>query len=441
MKCMKEALALFTFSERIHAFFRLAQCRMCYNHGKYRQETGLDTKESVFYRRRTDMGITQGVMEEERWLNQTLDLIVQKMEWVSAKNKEKIPYTTDAQGNYDDLTTAETSQQGYSIDWWTNGFWAGVLWKMYNFTQKKEYAYIARQSEDKLDTCLMDFNCLHHDVGFMYLLTGVADYRLTGSEGGRRRGLHAATILAGRFNPVGNFIRAWNEWGEDTRGWAIIDCMMNLSLLYWASEETKDPRFRQIAMLHADTTMEHFVRKDGSVNHIVEFNPETGKMVRTYGGQGYGDSSSWTRGQAWAIYGFVISYLHTEKEDYLNTAKRIAHYFIANLDETCIVPIDFRQPEEPALEDSCAACIAASALIELSNCVMESEKAMYRKAAIRLLRTISEKRACWGKESDAIVMNCSSAYHNGDHHIAMVYGDYFFIEAILKLADEDIMFW
>ena len=387
------------------------------------------------------MGITEQKVQEEQWLNETIEKIIHKMEWVSEKNREKIPYTTDEQGNYDDLTSPETSKSGLSIDWWTNGFWGGILWQLYNYTENKEYAIIARKSEVKLDACLMDFNCLHHDVGFMYLLTGVADYKLTGSQEGRRRGLHAATILAGRFNPVGQFIRAWNEWGDDTRGWAIIDCMMNLSLLYWASEVTEDPRFRQIAMLHADTVMEHFVRKDGSVNHIVEFNPETGAMVRSYGGQGFAEGSSWTRGQAWGLYGFVISYLHTEKEDYLNTAKRIAHYFMANLNEDAIVPIDFRQPEEPALEDSCAACIAASGLLELANCVQETEKAMYRKAAIRILKTISERRACWGNESDAIVMNCSSAYHSNDHHVAMVYADYFFIEAMFKLGDGYLLFW
>lgn len=387
------------------------------------------------------MGITERKVQEEQWMNETIDKILHKMEWVSQKNKEKIPCTTDEWGNYDDLTSPETSKNGLSIDWWTNGFWGGILWKLFNYTENKEYATIARKSEVKLDACLMEFNCLHHDVGFMYLLTGVADYKLTGSEEGRRRGLHAATILAGRFNPVGQFIRAWNEWGDDTRGWAIIDCMMNLSLLYWASEETKDPRFRQIAMLHADTVMKHFVRKDGSVNHIVEFNPETGDMVRSYGGQGYAEGSSWTRGQAWGLYGFVISYIHTEKEDYLNTAKRIAHYFMANLGEDAIVPIDFRQPEEPALEDSCAACIAASGLLELVNCVQEAEKAIYHRAAIRILKTISEHRACWGKESDAIVTNCSSAYHSNDHHVAMVYADYFFIEAMFKLGDGDILFW
>ena len=159
-------------------------------------------------------------------------------------------------------------------------------------------------------------------MGFMFLPTAVADYKLTGNARSRKTALHAANLLAGRFNPAGGFIRAWNQSEDkDTRGWAIIDSMLNISLLYWASEETKDPRFRKIAMMHADTTKAHFVRPDGSVKHIVEFDPETGEAVRSYGGQGYKEGSSWTRGQGWAVYGFVISYLHTGKQEYLDTAK------------------------------------------------------------------------------------------------------------------------
>ena len=163
------------------------------------------------------------------------------------------------------------------------------MWLMYQDTGENMYLDIARQSELKMEKCFEDYYGLHHDVGFMFVPTAVADYRLTGNENSRKIGMHAANLLAGRFNPVGKFIRAWNDLADDTRGWAIIDCMINLSLLYWASEESKDPRFKQIAMLHADTVMEHFVRPDGSVNHIVEFNPDTGAVIRSLGGQGYGE--------------------------------------------------------------------------------------------------------------------------------------------------------
>ena len=189
------------------------------------------------------------------------------------------------------------------------------MWLMYIETGEKEFREAAEISEKQLDRCFEMFYGIHHDVGFMYMPTAVMDHRITGNEESRKRGMHAASLLAGRFNPAGNFIRAWNEnYGGDPTGRAIIDCMMNLSLLYWASEERQDPRFRHIAEAHAHTVMKYFVREDGSVCHIVDFDPETGAYISDEGGQGFGKGSSWSRGQAWAMYGFTVSYLHTGKK-------------------------------------------------------------------------------------------------------------------------------
>lgn len=378
----------------------------------------------------------------EAWANEVVLKIREKMDWVSEKNRDKIPYTTDENGNYDDR--ADPSVQWRiddGLNWWTNGFWGGMMWLMYQDTKEEKYAQIARGSERKLEQCFADYYGLHHDVGFMFVPTAVADYRLTGNGPSRRTALHAANILAGRFNPVGKFIRAWNDLEDDTRGWAIIDCMFNISLLYWASEETKDPRYRQIAMMHADTVMEHFVRPDGSVNHIVEFDPETGDFVKSYGGQGYGEGSSWSRGQGWAVYGFMISYIHTGKTEYLETAKRVAHYCMANIPESGIVPVDFRQPKEPAWEDSCGACVIAGGLLEIAKHVPRLEQEMYRNAAVKILRAIAETRADWSKNCDAIVQNCSASYHNEKHHMTMNYADYYFMEAIYKLAGTGTLLW
>lgn len=382
-------------------------------------------------------------MNERAWAEEILGKVREKMAWVSAKNSARIPYTTDSEGNYDDRAAQDREWNGDDgLNWWTNGFWGGIMWLMYQDTGEERYAQIARYSEEKLEKCFGDFYGLHHDVGFMYQLTAVADYRLTGREESKRTGMHAANLLAGRFNPAGGFIRAWNDLnGSDTRGWAIVDSMLNISLLYWASEESGDPRFRRIAMLHADTIMKNFVRPDGSVCHIVEFDPETGERIRSYGGQGYGEGSSWTRGQGWAIYGFVNSYTHTGKQEYLDTAKKVAHYCIANLPEDGIIPVDFRQPKEPAWEDSCAACVIAAGLLEIAGCVPELEKEMYLSAAVKILRTIAEKRADWSEHCDAIVQNCSAAYHNKEHHFTMVYADYYFIEALCKLKGTGMLLW
>lgn len=377
------------------------------------------------------------------WAEQTAEKIRKKISWVSEKNKDAIPYTTDKEGNYDNRADRDqTWNQDDGLNWWTNGFWGGMMWLLYQDTKEESYMQIARNSEYCLEQCFDLFYGLHHDVGFMFQLTAVADYRLTGNERSKKTALHAANLLAGRFNPVGRFIRAWNDNGDqDTRGWAIIDCMMNLSLLYWAAEETKDPRFRHIAMMHADTASEHFVRPDGSVKHIVEFDPETGEEVRHYGGQGYDADSAWSRGQGWAVYGFTISYLHTGKKEYLDMAKRVAHYCIANIPEGGILPLDFRQPSEPACEDSCGACVIAAGLLELAGCVSESEQKLYRQAAMKILRPIEHSRADWTAGCDAIVQNCSAAYHSPAHHITMSYADYYFIEAVYKIIGTGRFLW
>ena len=382
--------------------------------------------------------------QDVSWAEGIFEKIQEKMAWVSEKSKDKIPYTT-IDGTYDNRAfDGKDNVSELGVCWWTNGFWAGMLWQMYHATGDKRYAEIAKFTEEQLDHCLEGYYGLHHDVGFMWLHSAVADYRLTGDADGRRRGMHAANILAGRFNPVGKFIRAWNdneETGEKKTGWAIIDCMMNIPLLYWAAEETEDPRYKQIAMMHADTAMGSFIRPDGSSNHIVEFDPNTGELVQTFGGQGYENGSAWTRGQSWAVYGFTLSYLHTGKQEYLDTAKRVAHYFISNIPEDGFIPVDFRSPKEPKWEDSTAAAITACGLIELAGCVSEHEKHLYLDAAMKMLKALGDHRCNWTKDCDNIVEKCTAAYHDKEHEFSIIYGDYFFIEAILKLLDKDFLIW
>ncbi len=232
--------------------------------------------------------------EDVKFVDDLYNEIIKKEALVAERIGSRIPYTTDKNGRFDDRST--------DINWWTNGFYGGILWLMYKATDDVRYAEKARIIADKLSVCFFNFYKLDHDMGFLWLPTDVADYKLTGSETGRRRGFHAATILAGRFNPVGNFIRAWNDGigkehsSESNAGWCIIDCLMNLPLLYWASEESGDPRYKHVAMKHADMALHNFLRADGSVNHIVSIDPETGKFKESFAGQGYAVGSSWTRG-------------------------------------------------------------------------------------------------------------------------------------------------
>jgi len=273
--------------------------------------------------------------------------------------------------------------------------------------------------------------------------TSVANYRLTGSKESYNRARLAADNLLGRFNLAGNFIRAWNDNNSGQKaGWAIIDCMMNLPLLYWAYEESKDPRYLHVALAHANTAMKYFVREDGSVNHIVEFDAMTGEYIQSFGGQGYEVGSSWTRGQAWAIYGYALSYMHTGKKAYLETAKKVAHYFIANLGDDYVPVVDFRAPKEPVLYDSSAGVITACGLIEIAKAVGENESDLYLNAALKILRATTEKCADFTEENQQLINLGTSAYHQEDsHHMTLIYGDYYYLEALIKLCGKDMLFW
>lgn len=376
----------------------------------------------------------------EKWIDESLKAFVGKYERVVEKNHGKICYTTDENGNFDDRSSDS------QIGWWTNGFWTGILWQLYNATGNGLFRKEAEELEGSFDRIFLNSQMLDHDNGFRWLPSAVAHYRVEKNEASYNRGLLAADNLCGRFCPTGEFIRAWNPWpgmGDEKHiGWAIIDCMMNLPLLYWASDVTGDPRYRDVAMKHADTAMKNFVRPDGSVVHICCFNPATGELDRTLGGQGYKEGSSWTRGQGWGLYGFTLSYIHTGKEEYLNTAKKIANYFISNIPESGLIPVDFRQPEDVSYEDSSAATIASCGLIELAGkCTDSRDASVYRNAALRMLNALHEKRCDYSDARDNIVTRSTEAYHKEPRETAIIYADYYYLEALLKLKGKELFIW
>ena len=370
----------------------------------------------------------------KKWAKDIYEKLSGKIKAECSRLGDGIPYIPE-NGRYKDIDTAE------KIFWWTNGFWPGLLWQMHNASKDDVFKNTAEAVGKRFDSALEMFEGLHHDLGFMWLHTSVADYRVTKNKDARRRGLHAANLLAGRYNPSGKFIRAWNG---DRTGWIIIDTMMNVPLLYWASREMNDPRFAMIAENHVQTTMDILVRPDGSCNHIAVLSPETGECQELPGGQGYASGSSWTRGQAWALYGFALSYLHTGNEKYLNTSKRIAHYVMANYAKNDWLPlVDFRAPPEPVVFDSTSAMISACGLIELANQCGEYEKDLYANAAIKLLTAGEKKFADWNMETDGIIGKGTARYNGeaSDTEVPIIYGDYFFTEAVLRILGKDFLIW
>ena len=321
--------------------------------------------------------------------------------------------------------------------WWTGGFWPALMWQLYAASQDEFFLREARRVEALLAEEFRVFHHLNHDVGFMYLLSCGADYKLTGDEQAKTDTLHAANLLMGRFNPAG-YIRAWNSPSQV--GFAIIDCMMNLSLLYWASRQTGDPRFSHVADIHAHTALREFLRPDGSVSHIIEFDPETGKRVKEHPGQGYALGTQWSRGQAWGLYGFTLAYLNTQKAEYLDAAQKIAANFIAHIRPDGLTDCDFCQPDTEERLDNIAGAIAACGLLELHKITSDPG---YHDNARRLVDGLLAHCCDWSQDRCGVLTHCTASYHDdgAGRHTNITYGDYFLTEALAKLNGTDPMLW
>ena len=377
--------------------------------------------------------------ENKEWAKETFAKIDKKMSQMTIRSRDKIV----------DGVLENGLHKESNIFWWTNGFWGGLNYMLYDYTKNENYLLTAQSSEKKMDKALANFEELHHDVGFMWHILAGAGYKITGDRTSKMRNLHAAASLASRFVIDAGYIIAWNfDWeGHDTSNWTIVDCLMNIPQLYWASRELKDDRFKRIAMAHADMALRDHIRPDGSVAHIVDHDRETGKAIGTFGGQGYAEGSSWSRGQAWAVYGFVISYIHTGEVRYLDAAKKVANYFIANCCDDWLPRVDFRAPAEPVYYDSTAGACTACGLIELARLLPENEGGMYMHAAIEMLRAMEEKFCDFDPSNDHMLGYGTGRYPlDGDMkrasvHTSIIYGDYFFTEAILKLLGAEFFPW
>ncbi|MFF2016410.1 glycoside hydrolase family 88 protein [Paenibacillus sp. NPDC058177] len=372
-----------------------------------------------------------------------------KLDWVEeawSKALEKTQYNSLRIG----AEFPHASQGGKYIleepGWWTAGFWPGQLWLLHNVSGDESLRAIAEQCEQRLDEVLNEYVRLDHDLGFMWTLTSVASYKLLANEHSKIRALKAANFLSARFNLKGNFIRAWNPWsnGDDNSGIAIIDCAMNMPLLFWATEVTGDPRYRHVAEAHMDTVVKHFVRPDGSVYHIVRFDSETGEFVEGIGGQGYDAGSAWSRGTAWAIYGLTLAYHHTGKIEYLHTAQKVAHFFLARLPEDYVPHWDFRAPEEArSFRDSSAGACAASGLLLLAEKIGGAEAAVYREPAIKILESLYRNYGTWGNnEEEGLILHGTSHYPAGQNiDVPLIYGDFFYVEGLARLKNNGPFYW
>lgn len=367
--------------------------------------------------------------------NLLLTGIEKKIESTVDRIGSQIPYIPSISGLY------ETDMSKENLAWWTNGFYAGIMWELYLCTKNDKYKKIANEVEEKFDVLFGDeVMTLDHDIGFLWLHTSVANYRITGNEQSKIRAIHAANMLAARFNANGSYLVAWNN---DDRH-MIIDSLMNIPLLFWATEETGDQRFKSIAEKHLNTAEQYILREDGSCNHICVFDSTSGEFIESIGGQGYGVNSSWTRGQGWGVYGFTLAYEYTGEAKYLNAAQKVANYFMANIiNYDFVTPVDFRSPIEPMIHDTTSSAIVASGLVELAKYVTESEAENMIYVSKKIISKLEAEFIDLEVTNDGVLKKGSAKYHNDkvDPEIPIIYGDYFLIEALMKHQKYEINMW
>ena len=323
---------------------------------------------------------------------------------------------------------------------WVEGFFPGMCWQLYQVKEEQKYEDAARYFQAKL----IDhrFYKKSHDLGFVFCSSYGRGYKLTGEDSMRNVLIEAGKSLAGRFNPKVGSLQSWNvknishkNW-MSTRGWefpVIVDNMMNLQLLFELTRFTNDSTYYQMACSHADRTMKDHFRKDYSSYHVVDYDAETGSIRSKQTAQGFAHESAWTRGQAWGLYGYTMCYRYTKDEKYLRHADCIAGYIVDNLPEDYIPYWDFEAPTMPNMQkDASAAAIIASALIEL-NSYSENN---YIETAFNMLRELSgdEYRNEDGENYGYILdHSVGSIPHNSEVDVPIIYADYYYIEALMRL--------
>jgi len=324
---------------------------------------------------------------------------------------------------------------------WLAAFWSGLLWLVAHHSQDPDDVRRATSLLPSFIKRLDDNVRLNHDLGFLFTLSARAQWQHTEHPLAHATAIRAADVLLGRFRPMGGFIQAWDdENNRDERGRFIIDCMMNLPLLYWAARETGKPDYVRAATAHAHTSARYLLRDDGSSYHTFYLNPETGQPIGPKTHQGHADDSLWARGQGWAIYGFTMAYEWTQEPAFLQAAQSAAHRYLAEVTTDAIAPWDFRLPTDSiAYPDSSADAIAAGGLLRLAKA---TGNPTYRKNAESRLRVLLEKAFDTRSGVQGLLLHGSQHVPHGyGVDTYTIFGDFFFLEAVMTLLNAAPDFW
>lgn len=321
---------------------------------------------------------------------------------------------------------------------WNAGFWTGMQWLAYEFTRDEKYKDAAlAQIKDYHYRIVNRIGVDHHDMGFLYLPSCVMAYKLTGDEFAKETALLAADNFAGRFQETGQFIQAWGKLGEKNNYRLIIDCLLNIPLLFWATEVTGMKRYREIAEAHLDTTMKVIIREDGSTFHTYFFDTQTGAPICGKTHQGASDDSIWARGQAWGVYGIALGYKHTGRQDLIEKFMQVTDVFLKHLPEDNIPAWDLSFTDTKTQKDTSSAAIAACGILEMSKlCKLPDE---YLQKAVDMLQALCDSMLTSDiPESNGILKHAVYAMpDNIGVDECNIWGDYYFMEALMRLKNSE----
>jgi unsaturated chondroitin disaccharide hydrolase len=369
--------------------------------------------------------------------NTAFDTLTDRALHYAAAQLRHAATTLDPRAGYPRVTRPDGSWERLPANQWTSGFFAGALWSLFQATHDPAWRELAERWTMGLEG--VKTITTTHDLGFMLFNSFGHGYLLTGNPRFREVVLQGSRSLLTRYDPDVGAIRSWDTQHQtDRRGsWrfpVIVDNLMNLEMLFWAARHGGNPEWSAVAASHAMTSARAHVRPDGSTAHVALFDPTTGALERTTTWQGYSDSSTWARGQAWAIHGFTMAYRWTRNRALLDAAQRTADFFAGNLPADGVPYWDFRHPDIPRAErDASAAAIAASGLLDLARWSNAAAAARYRDVAMRILASLSSSYLTDGTSSAAILEHSvGQRPQNAEIDVGLVYADYYFIEGLLR---------
>jgi len=319
---------------------------------------------------------------------------------------------------------------------WCDGFWPGILWMDYQNTKDEAVRKAAEGYTESLKGIAYR-PCYDHDIGFLMFCSYGKGYEVNHSQEYKDVILASADSLATLFNPVVGTILSWprevkpRNWPHNT----IMDNMMNLDMMFWAAKNGGNPYLFDIAVAHADKTMKYHFRPDYTSYHVAVYDTLTGEFIKGVTHQGYSDDSMWARGQAWAIYGYTVVYRETKDVRYLDFVQKVTDVYLKNLPEDYVPYWDFNDPSIPdAPRDASAACVVASALLELSGYLPAEKVLEYKQAAVKMLTSLSSDKYQCGKSKPAFLLHSTGHLPAGSEiDASIIYADYYYMEALLRL--------